>query len=339
MAIRVRPWQIAALVVIGVLALLFVSANREEIPAAVDALRGADPAGVAIAALLCLVLLSSTVACYHAAYRAMGLRIPIRRLVRPALGAQFINMTLRAGGLGGLVLFLRDAAQDGLPRGRVVSAYLLAGLLGQVAVGLILAVALVVIWLRGELGAAQLAAAGIFAAYLAIYGGAILAAARSRTALRALHELPERLRRGRAEESGQETGHAPAAHAAADELYEALGVLLRRPGAALRPGVYALLIELSGVMLIWVALRSLGEPVGLGMPIVGYSLSVIVSLLGIAPAGIGLVEASLGTFLIASDIPGPTAAVAVLIYRVFDVWIPFAVGLWAAQAVLRRPRP
>ena len=42
--------------------------------------------------------------------------------------------------------------------------------------------------------------------------------------------------------------------------------------------------------------------------------------------GLGFVEVSLGAVFVGFGIPGATAAAAVLVFRVFELWLPVVIG-------------
>ena len=65
--------------------------------------------------------------------------------------------------------------------------------------------------------------------------------------------------------------------------------------------------------------------------IVGYGISVLFSVVGFMPAGIGFAEASLGAVIVSFDVPVAVAAVAVIAYRIFETWLPLVVGLLATR--------
>ena len=176
----------------------------------------------------------------------------------------------------------------------------------------------------------------MFGGYLLVYSAVIVAGIRSRAALRLIHGLPRRAARRVVPLFGRRLPDAPVDHAAADELYDALHVLLRRPRAMVRPGLHALLVEALGVLTIWGVLLAFGERTGPAVPLAGYSFSVVFGTVGFLPAGIGFAEASLGAVFVSHGIAGGTAAVAVLTYRLFHVWLPLVIGAWAAHAVTRQ---
>ena len=333
-----RPLTLLGTGLVLVLGIVFVLANRSEIPRALRAIQDADPVILTGVAALTLALLINYGALYAATYRAMGLALPFWAAMRLATAAYFLNLVSKSGGLGGLVIFLRDARVRGQPRGHVISAYMLAALLGHVAFGLMLAVTLGVVWFDGHLTIPEMAASAAYGLYFLVYVSLIVTAARSRSTLRFLYALPSRLKVWALRRVGHNGPDTAPDHEAADELYDAVHVVLRRPRCALVPGVHALLVELIGVAMIWLVLRAFGVDGSPVVAFVAYTFSVLFASVGILPAGVGLAEVSLGAILVSFGIDGATAAVAVITYRLFDVWLPFLAGAWLAHAVSRKQR-
>jgi uncharacterized protein (TIRG00374 family) len=333
-----RPLTLLGTGLVLVLGAVFVLANRSEVPRALRAIHDADPIALGGVAVLTLALFSNYGVLYAATYRAMGLALPFWVAVRLATAAYFLNLVSKSGGLGGLVVFLRDARFRGQPRGHVISAYMLAALLGHVAFGLMLAVTLVIVWVDGHITIPEMAASAAYGLYFLVYVSLIVTAARSRSTLRFLYALPTRLKRWVLKRLSHDSPDITLDHEAADELYDAVHVVLRSPRRALVPGVHALLVELIGVAMIWLVLRAFGVDGGPVVPFVAYTFSVLFASVGILPAGVGLAEVSLGAILVSFGVDGATAVVAVMSYRLFEVWLPFLAGAWLAHTIGRKQR-
>lgn len=328
--------QVAGVGLVLVLAGVFAWANRSEIPNAWDAVRHANLFLLMVALALTGLWLLNVAAFHRATYRAVGLDIPFRSMAWLTAGSTFVNMVAKSGGMGGMALFVQDAKRRGQPRGLVITSYLLAGQLGHLAFALTLVVALLVVAIDGQLTGIEIVASGVFAIYVAAQAAAFIAGMRSRSALRTLHELPSRAKGRFLRAFGRPVVQSEPNHEDADELFEAIHLLIREPRRMLVPAAHAVLVEVLGVATIWTVLGMFGEWTGIQVPLVAYALSVLFSIVGVLPAGIGFAEASLGATFTAYGVPGATAAVAVITYRLFEVWIPFAVGGYAAQQLARK---
>ena len=326
----------AGILLMLILGALFVYANRGEVPNAWRAARTADALYLGIAALVTVAFFVNLSALHAAAYRAVGLRMPFREMAWLTLASAFVNMVAKSGGMGGLTLFLADARRRQQPAGRVVTAYLLANLLGHLAFAVTLAIAMVVVWRGGQLTRPEVLAGGVFTAYFVVQVVVFIAGVRSRAALRMVHALPARLAHGVKRIARRGSSHSAPDNRAADELFDAISLLIRRPSAMILPAAHAVAVELLGVATVAAVLRAFGEGGGLQTPLVAYAIAVLFSIVGFLPAGLGFVEASMVATLTAFGVAAPVAAVTVLTYRLFEVWIPFVAGAIAAQALARK---
>jgi putative heme transporter len=75
--------------------------------------------------------------------------------------------------------------------------------------------------------------------------------------------------------------------------------------------------------------------------LLAWAAGTAVASLGLTPGGIGVVEATLSSTLIAAGLVGSTAIAAVLVYRIVSLWLVLAVGgatlLWLGGAKLDEP--
>ncbi len=317
-------WRGVALAVIIALGAIFVALHWRQVPEAGRALREANFVWLAAAAALCGLYLAGYVLLHLFAARSVGLRWGLRDIVLPATGGHFLNMVVvNSGGMGGLPLMLRTARRKGHSPGLATVAYLLVAQLSHLVFAMLLGVSLAVAWSDGEVTKTEWGASAVFAVYTAFALGALVAASRSKAALERLERTIQRvaafvrrvLRR-----------HPALAPAADDELYSALHTLTKDPLRAAPAAVVALALDLCGVGMLWAVLEALGVHTGVTTPLFGYCMGVVFSVVGFLPAGLGFAEAGIGVALVSSGVPGPEAALAVLGYRLLEVWVPFALG-------------
>ncbi len=332
-----RRWaRLAGAAAVASAAAALVVTDRRELPAAWRVLRSADPGWVAAAAACAALWYLAYALVHRGAQRAAGLTpAPAAELVPVTVAAHFLNLVTKSGAMAGLVVFDRLGRRRGQPRGRVAAAYLLAGLLGELAFVAVLAVGLTVVGVDGRLTGAEAVAGAVFAVYLALRLAVLAGALGSRARVRRLVAAPYRwrariLRRDPA-------GEAAAAEARADELHDAVLLLRRSPGAVLPAAAAAGAVEAAGIALLWTVLAAVGAPDSLATAVVGYAVSVLFSIVGFLPGGLGFVEVSLGAVLVSTGIAAPTAAAAVALYRLFELWLPVGLGAVVAHRTGRLP--
>jgi uncharacterized protein (TIRG00374 family) len=128
---------------------------------------------------------------------------------------------------------------------------------------------------------------------------------------------------------------APALRAIADGVEEAI--------AQLRTANPALLVSLCGymafdILALWGSFRAIGFAPQLTIVWIAYLIGQLGNLIPL-PGGIGGVELGLIGTLVLYGLPALTAAAAVLLYRVLELWIPGALGIVAfvqLRLLLRR---
>lgn len=80
---------------------------------------------------------------------------------------------------------------------------------------------------------------------------------------------------------------------------------------------------------LWVALAAFGAYLPPDTLFVAFALAQLASFVPITPAGLGLVEGALTSGLVGLGVPGSTAVVAVLAYRLIEFWLPIPLGALA----------
>ncbi|MBB5070668.1 uncharacterized protein (TIRG00374 family) [Saccharopolyspora gloriosae] len=316
----------AALVVVAAAAAL-VWANRHELPAAGRALRDADPAWLAVGAVVLLIWIADWVLLHLAARRVTGAGgyHEFARLLPVTLASMALNLAVKSGNVAGLAAFTLDSrrqgARDPAGQGRVTGAYLAAAQTAEVGFVVTLAAGLAVVSWDGRLERAEIVATVLFSAGLLVRVVALVAAVRSREVLRRVWTLPGRcwdrlLRRRRA---ARDT-------AAADEFYDAVAAIRTRPAAAVPAVCFAVAIDLLGAVVLWASMIAVGAGDRPLVALVAYAVSTLFGIVGVLPGGIGFVEVGAAAALASYGVPVGVSAAAVLVFRVFVFWLPLALG-------------
>jgi uncharacterized protein (TIRG00374 family) len=240
-------------------------------------------------------------------------------------------LVVKSGGLAGLVLFALDGRRRGIPAGRVAGAYVLAASLADVALVVTFCAAVAVLWVDGQLTGGELVALAVFAVFVAARIAVVLSAVHDRELLRRLWTLPartwDRLRRRPARVYGT---------ASADELFDAVALIRRRPGMALPALGYAVCVDVLGAAMLWAALAAVGAGNRPVLALVTYAISVLFGIVGVLPGGLGFVEVGAIAMLVSFGVAVGLAAAAVVLFRVWEYWLPVAVGGTAAWWLRRR---
>jgi uncharacterized protein (TIRG00374 family) len=305
---------------------IFLIVNRRDVPDAFAAVREARLGWLALALLASAAFVTAYGMARRASMLAFDVHLAPRRAVLTGAIAQGLNIVTKSGGMAGAAVYRDEARRAHHSPALVLGGYVLAVVLGDLAFALTLLASLLLLIVDGRFTRVDAIAAGIFGLYFLVTVSAVVAAARSRSAIRRIHAIPARLRRRTPD------------HESADELFDAVQRLRRRPRAALTAFGWMVAIEALGVAMVWLCLAAYGYRTGLTVAVVGYGISVLFSIVAFLPAGLGFAEASLGAVLVSFDVPGAVAAVVVITYRLLETWISLGVSLFVAWW-WRRHRP
>ena len=105
------------------------------------------------------------------------------------------------------------------------------------------------------------------------------------------------------------------------------------------PLATALLVDLTGIALVWTALLAVHGGSDFRLACAGYVVGSIFLLIAPIFQGIGLVEVSMAVTLERLGLSAPMAVGTTMLYRVADIWAPLTVGVGLqirAQEALRR---
>jgi len=278
------------------------------------------------------------------AQRALGLRPQWSSMLPTAWATQFVNAISKSGGFAGIAVLVAEGRRTGKSRAPVIAAALLVAVLDQLAFAMVLPFAILVLVLDGRFSAGDGIAVAVFAGYVAVTLGAVLAATRSRSSVRALYALPGTVtawmrRRTLLRADGTQRPDAtqrPDSTQRADELYDAVVLLRGDLRSAVPAALAAAAVDVLSILQLWVALLAVGVRVGPTEPFVAYSVSTLFALVGVVPGGIGVVELSLGAVLHSFGTPLASVAAAIVLFRVAEFWIPLAVGAISSRRFVRR---
>ncbi len=323
-------WRWPAVVALVVSAAALVWGDRGDLPTALAAVRDARPLFVLVALALVLSGLACQALLHASCQRAVGIDADAATLLAPAAAATLCNLTTKSGGMAGLVPLSAVGRRRGVAPGRIVGAYVLANAVGHVAFAATLAVAVVVLVVEHRLPLGVTAACAVFGLTTAAQIGLLSAAVASDRVVDRVHGL----RAGLARRRGRPV---PVRPTELDQAVSVLRSLRSRPTALLGPLGAALLIEAIGVLQLWAVLHAVGARPGIVVPLAAYAVSVLFTVVGFLPGGLGFVEAGLGGLLVSFGLPTARAAAVVVLYRICELWLPAAIGAVALRRVRRTP--
>ena len=310
--------------VVGVLAVVFVFANRREVPDIWRVLTTARPMWCLTAGALMVLWMANDTALQRATLRATGVRMSIGNVALGAGVAHFLNLTTKSAGAAGLAGFRAEARRAGLPENSVTAGYVLGAMLTEWAFAAVLLASFVVLATDARLSAADLVGSAVFVLYAGSRIFMLMTALRDRDRLRGLMRVPARFWASVRRRSPCEG--VARSDRAADDLFDALQFVRGRFRVLLPAVGHALATEVIAAGILWACIHAVGASLNPLQSLVAYSVSGLFGIVGFLPGGIGFVEVSLSAVLVGFGTPGITAAATVVLYRAFEWWLPVAIG-------------
>jgi uncharacterized membrane protein YbhN (UPF0104 family) len=306
-------------------AVAFAITNGPALAAAVGGLRHAALGPMLAGLALSAIAIVNRAATNRAAHLAVGLDVPRWSMLRPTTAGFAADKIVRSGGVSGATVLVRHGTRHSYPHGSVLAATLLARVASFAALGILMTGAVIALLLSGHLTTLWLAAAIGFVVYALVAAVIAIVLIRRR-------DLAERLWAGlarRAPRIAASVGPDPVGEVAtALTAARCNGPLVRRVMA------HAIGGKALGVAMLLAAGLAVGLPISATGALVAYATALLASLASMTPGGLGAVEGSTTALLVAAGAGIAPAAVAVALFRIFDLWIPVAAG----AAVMRDPR-
>ncbi len=303
-ALRRTPVAIWILL-FAVLVSLFLLRQRGELSRVGTVLRTADVRWVLLLAVGSVLVQLLFALKQAQLLRLLGHRVPTTAVAEAQLQRQALATVVPVAGVSAAYVLVRRIGRYGVPIDDIMLALVLFSVLGHASFAAYLLPTLA--WLATQ--------GGINAAILS--GTAVLV-----TVALGLITLLAHLVRG---------GHLPAwlerrLHARVGQFLDEARRHGIRLGGLVVPFLFALAGDLSGVALLWVSLRALGEHPSVGMAAGGYAVGTLFLMLAPVFQGLGVVELSMAIALERLGVPKASAVAATLLYRVAELWLPLTLG-------------
>jgi uncharacterized membrane protein YbhN (UPF0104 family) len=306
------------LVLTALTAVVFVATQRAAVTDALRECGRLDRSALLVAVGLTFVGVVNRGLQTRRAYAGAGLDIDTPTATALTATAYSGNKVTKAGGLVGLATHLHDARRRSLDPTRTIAAYVVITMSGAAGAFVLAAGVLAMASLPSLIGAVLIGAAGA-----CVTGRTLRATAPRLFVTRSAKRVANRL--GTSVDVG-DVGHA----------CRSIGRARAHLAWVL---AHAVIGKLLGAVLLHVVLQGFGvTSLDVETTVRLYALALVAAALGPLPAGIGTTEASLAGLLVAANVDSTTAVAAAMAFRMFDLWLPVAIGAATAPFVLRRRR-
>lgn len=312
--------QTAFFILLTVAVGYFIKTQGAEVQAMNRHLLNTQPFWILLGVLLTGVFLWLQALMYRHSFWAIGAELPLIVLAVLYLKRNLAALFLPGGGLVSLALFTDEAERAGVPKSKIhfaSSLHLLAGLFTVAVIAVP-----VLAWVALRQGASR---EWLGLAWLLIMVGA-------------LAWLLYSLRKGGLVVKWLQR-FAPS-------LTEAFAELREHPfqqREAWKVVAVSLLVEVVGVVHLWVSMKALGLNADWGTAAVGYVAALLALNTSPFLKGLGATEAALAWALTQQGMALSDALATTLIFRLFEFWVPLLLGLVAflrgSQGLLLRIAP
>jgi len=241
---------------------------------------------------------------------------PLRSYVGLGLAKLFMDQAIPSVGVSGTLLVIRALDRRGVPRGASMAAVVINLVSYYAAYTLALGIALVIVWVLGDLTPLMALPACIFAPLAAAVLIALLWVSRGRT-------LPGWLER------------IPLIRPALRALGEATPTIAHDVWLITRCTGLQFAIFTLDAGTLWIMLWALGLAVNPAPVFASFMLSTLARTLGVIPGGLGVFEAVSVATLKLIGVPVAAGLAATLLFRFFTFWLPMAPGLILARREAR----
>ncbi len=321
------------------LGVILVIVSFSEIQNIVETLQRASPVFLGLAVLIQLVWFFVLGSTFQSIFGLLGLKESRVRLTLIAAAGAFVNIVTTSAGVGSLAVFISDGNAHGHPAGKVTVASALYLLLDEAAFLCVLALGMVVLIRRNNLGIGEVTAALFLLAIAAVLASLLYLGYRSAEALgntlAAMARFVNRIVRPliRREYLSEERAHSFAA-----EVASGLGALPQKPQSLVPPFLLSLANKLLLMGILVCSFLAYDVPFSAGTIVGGFAIGYLFLIVSPTPSGIGVVEGVMSIALGTLRVDFSQAVVITLTYRAVTFWLPLALGALALRALnMKKP--
>jgi uncharacterized protein (TIRG00374 family) len=277
---------------------------------------------------------------FQSLYHVLGMENTVYRFSLLAASALFINIVTPSAGVGGVAVFISDARRNGQSVGKVTVANMLYLFLDYMAFLFVLALGLIVLFRRNDLGPTELAASAVMLAIAAGLGFMLYLGARSAQALgNALAKMARLINRILDPFIHRPYLSETRAHEFAHEMASDLKSLPEKVHNLSTPLLYSFASKALLMCILLSIFLAFQVPFTAGTIIGGFAISYLFLVVSPTPSGVGIVEGIMPLALSSLRVPWSEAVIITLAYRGITFWLPLGAGAVAFRMLEREEKP
>ena len=277
---------------------------------------------------------------YGSIYRLVGLKEKTQHLVLVATAANFVNVVAPSVGIGGMAVFLDDAARQNHSTGRVTVVGVLFILFDYLAFFCVLTLGFIVLIRRNNLNPGELTAAAILLVIAGAVAFLLYLGYRSTEKLgNALAWLAKPVNRVLRPFMHRDYIQPERPFSFAQEVGEGIAMLRGKREELLWPFLFALNNFALLICVLAFTFLALGTPFTVGTLVGGFAIGYLFLIVSPTPSGLGVVEGAMTIALNTLRVDMAAALLITLTYRFITFWFPLAIGAVAFRLLGGKARP
>ncbi len=320
------------------LTIYFLFTRQNEVEQVIQSVKLGDWHWLAVAIIAHLSYMLSIGASFQVIYRLLGMQERIGRLALLAAAANFVIVVAPSAGMGGIAVFAADAQKRGHPTGRASTAAAVYVFFDYCATLVVVILGLAVLFQRNQIHIGEITAALILVGLAIGLGTLLYLGMRSGEKLgRALAWVGGLLNRGTRFFAKRDYFDLERTREFGLEAAEGLILARKSRLGLLLPFFLGLMTKALMMTILFLMFLAFRQPVTIRTIIAGYSIGYLFTIVSPTPSGVGFVETAMTLTLSSLRVPFGVAALIVLGYRGFTLWLTMAIGMIAMRWVGRPP--
>jgi uncharacterized protein (TIRG00374 family) len=320
------------------LGIYFILSRQEQAEQVVETLQKGDLRWLAVALLIHIAYLLNIGASLKAIYRLLGMNERIERLTLLAAAANFVIVVAPSAGIGGIAIFAADAQRRGHPTGRATTAAAVYTFFDYLATLVVVLLGLSILFQRNQLHGGEITATLILVGLAIGLGTLLYLGMKSGEKLgQALVWIGGFLNRLVKTFIHRDYFDLDRAHEFGRDAAEGLQLARQSPGGLWLPFALGLSTKVLMMTILSMMFLAFNQPFALETLIAGFSIGYLFTIVSPTPSGVGFVETAMTLALTSMRVSLGPAALIVLSYRGFTLWLTLAYGMLAMRWVGRSP--
>jgi uncharacterized protein (TIRG00374 family) len=316
------------IIILILLGLYFVFARQAQVEQVILTLQQGEWQWLALAFVAQLGYILNIGASLSVIYKLLGMEEKIGRLALLGAAANFVIVVAPSAGMGGLAVLAADAQERGHSTGRASTAGAVYTFFDYLATLTVVVVGLFILFQRNQLHPAAITASLILAGLAIGLGFLLYLGTRSGDSLgKALAWLGKLANRILRPFIHREYIDLDRAYDFGVDAADGLRLAKKSPGGLWVPFALGLSTKILMMIILFLMFLAFRQPYTIATIVAGFSMGKLFTIVSPTPSGVGFVETAMTLALNSLGVPLAPAALIVLGYRGFTLWLMILYGM------------